>query len=104
MDLQELVDEASAILEAPVTLEDHRLRLLAFAAHDATADALGAARLAWKMLRLPELAEYDVDALMRAQAQWKAEQAESLFTYFKRQGNDEAAASVSGEWPVQRSA
>lgn len=40
MDLQELVDEASAILEAPVTLEDHRLRLLAFAAHDATADSV----------------------------------------------------------------
>lgn len=38
MDLQELVDEASAILDAPVTLEDRRLRLLAFAAHDATAD------------------------------------------------------------------
>lgn len=38
MDLQELVDEASAILDAPVTLEDRRLRLLAFAAHDATTD------------------------------------------------------------------
>lgn len=38
MDLQELVDEASAILRAPVTLEDRRLRLLAFAAHDATTD------------------------------------------------------------------
>ncbi|WEV78431.1 helix-turn-helix domain-containing protein [Janibacter cremeus] len=38
MDLQELVDEASAILEAPVTLEDRGLRLLAFAAHDAGAD------------------------------------------------------------------
>lgn len=38
MDLQELVDEASAILQAPVTLEDRRLRLLAFAAHDATTD------------------------------------------------------------------
>ena len=38
MDLQELVDEASALLEAPVTLEDRRLRLLAFAAHEAGAD------------------------------------------------------------------
>ncbi|WP_277454903.1 helix-turn-helix domain-containing protein [Janibacter sp. DB-40] len=38
MDLQELVDEASAILDAPVTLEDRGLRLLAFAAHDAGAD------------------------------------------------------------------
>lgn len=38
MDLQELVDEASAILDAPVTLEDRGLRLLAFAAHDAAAD------------------------------------------------------------------
>lgn len=74
-------------------------------AHDATADALAAARLAWKMVQLPELASFaDTDSLMQAQAQWKSEQAESLFTYFKRQGNDEAAASVSGEWPVQRSA
>lgn len=38
MDLQELVDEASAILDAPVTLEDRGLRLLAFAAHDAATD------------------------------------------------------------------
>lgn len=74
-------------------------------AHDATADALAAARLAWKMLRLPELASFgDVDSLMRAQAQWRADQQAGLFEYFKRQGNDEAAASVSGEWPVQRSA
>lgn len=40
MDLQELVDEASAILEAPVTLEDRRFRLLAFGAHDAGADSV----------------------------------------------------------------
>ena len=74
-------------------------------AHDATADALGAARLAWKMLRRPELASFaDVESLMSAQAQWRADQQASLFEYFKRQGNHDAAASVSGEWPVQRSA
>lgn len=74
-------------------------------AHDATADALGAARLAWKMLRRPELASFaDVESLMSAQAQWRADQQQSLHEYFLRQGNHDAAASVSGEWPVQRSA
>ena len=37
-DVQDLVDEVSAILEAPVTLEDRRFRLLAFAAHTGDAD------------------------------------------------------------------
>lgn len=74
-------------------------------AHQATGDSLAAARLAWKMVRLPELATFaDVESLMAAQAQWRADQQASLWEYFKRQGNDEAAASVSGEWPVQRSA
>ncbi len=40
MDLQELVDEASAVLEAPVTLEDRRFRLLAFGAHEDAADSV----------------------------------------------------------------
>lgn len=74
-------------------------------AHEATADALGAARLAWKMMRLPEMASFgDVDSMMATQAQWKSEQAESLRTYFKRSGNNEAAATVDGEWPVRRTA
>lgn len=75
------------------------------AAHDATGDCMSAARVAWKQLRLPELASFDdVDSLMQAQAQWRAEQQESLHTYFLRQGNHEAAATVSGEWPVRRTA
>ncbi|MGE9783879.1 PucR family transcriptional regulator [Janibacter sp. G368] len=39
-DVQDLVDEASAILLAPVTLEDRRFRLLAFAAHEGSADSV----------------------------------------------------------------
>lgn len=39
-DVQDLVDEASAILLAPVTLEDRRFRLLAFAAHADDADSV----------------------------------------------------------------
>lgn len=39
-DVQDLVDEASAILLAPVTLEDRRFRLLAFAAHAGDADSV----------------------------------------------------------------
>lgn len=37
-DLQDLVDEASGLLEAPVTLEDRRFRLLASGAHAGGAD------------------------------------------------------------------
>lgn len=37
-DLQDLVDEASTLLEAPVTLEDRRFRLLASGAHPGGAD------------------------------------------------------------------
>lgn len=37
-DLQDLVDEASLLLEGPVTLEDRRFRLLAFAAHPGATD------------------------------------------------------------------
>lgn len=38
--LQDLVDEVSALLEAPVTLEDRRFRLLAFGVHDEDADSV----------------------------------------------------------------
>lgn len=38
VDLQDLVDEASSLLEAPVTLEDRRFRLLASGAHTGGAD------------------------------------------------------------------
>lgn len=41
-DLQDLVDEASAILLAPVTLEDRRFRLLASAAHAGDVDSVRA--------------------------------------------------------------
>lgn len=75
------------------------------AAHDATGDCLSAARVAWKQLRLPDMASFDdVESLMRAQAQWRAEQQQSLHEYFLRQGNREAAATVDGEWPVRRTA
>lgn len=75
------------------------------AAHDATGDCLSAARVAYKQLRRPELASFsDMEPLMLAQAQWRAEQQQSLHEYFLRQGNTEAAASVDGEWPVRRTA
>lgn len=75
------------------------------AVHNATGDCLSAARVTWKLLRRPELAEFDnIDSLMRAQAQWRAEQQQSLHEYFLRTGNTEAAATVDGEWPVRRTA
>ncbi len=40
VDVQDLVDEASSLLESPVTLEDRAFRLLAFGAHAGGADSV----------------------------------------------------------------
>ncbi|MCB0870533.1 MAG: 3'-5' exonuclease [Solirubrobacterales bacterium] len=67
-------------------------------AHDADADALGAARLAWRMGRTyPELGELDIFELHEEQIGWAMEQAESLERYFTEQGRPER---VEGAWPV----
>ena len=67
-------------------------------AHDASADALGAARVAYVLAaRFPEL-DMDLADLHAAQAGWRAEQAASLQTYFRKTRPD---AVVNGEWPVQ---
>lgn len=68
-------------------------------AHDATADALGAARLAWKLAEAyPDELQRPLPELHDLQVGWRAEQAASLATYFARQGKPQ---SVSGAWPVQ---
>jgi DNA polymerase-3 subunit epsilon len=90
-----------------VTLED---------AHDAGADALAAARLAYVLAkranfeaRHPEViagrAEWkrirgDLDALHVAQVRMAADQARGLRDYFERQGKMEEAASVVEDWPI----
>ncbi len=67
-------------------------------AHDADADALAAARLAWKLGRInAELGAYDLPTLHEDQIIWADEQGRSLQEFFDRQGKDERVQTV---WPV----
>ena len=68
-------------------------------AHDSTADALAAARLAYKLAaRFPEVGNAELGDLHVAQIEWRAQQSASLEEYFRAQGKNE---SVNGEWPLQ---
>lgn len=69
-------------------------------AHEATADALAAARVAWKQVRqvFPELAQMDTDELMEYQAvQWYQDRM-SFKKYLEGRGRD--ASDVSTAWPM----
>ncbi len=67
-------------------------------AHTANADALAAARLAYRLgARVAELQAIDLDVLHREQISWAAEQAASLEDYFRAQGRNERIERV---WPV----
>ncbi|WP_160049880.1 MULTISPECIES: exonuclease domain-containing protein [unclassified Nocardiopsis] len=79
----------------------HGVRLDADQAHGAAADALAAARLAWKLAAThPELADMDIDDLHDAQVTWKAAQAASFQDYLRRRNPD---AVVDGSWPLAAS-
>lgn len=67
-------------------------------AHAADADALAAARLAWKLGRInAELGAYDLPTLHDDQILWADEQGRSLQEYFDRQGRVE---KVQTSWPL----
>ncbi|GLU46312.1 exonuclease domain-containing protein [Nocardiopsis ansamitocini] len=67
------------------------------AAHGATADALAAARLAWKLAHTtPHLAAMDLEDLHTAQKHWRAHQAASLEEYLRR---TDPEAVVERDWP-----
>ncbi|WP_017590507.1 exonuclease domain-containing protein [Nocardiopsis ganjiahuensis] len=67
-------------------------------AHGAAADALAAARLAWRIAAThPEIAEMSAEDLHLAQVKWKAEQSASFQEYLRRR-NPEAV--VDGSWPL----
>lgn len=71
-------------------------------AHEATADALAAARVAWKLSRVyPELTEISADELMLRQATWHYESQISLKNYFRDKGHTDRAESVNTSWPLQ---
>lgn len=77
--------------------EHYRVRI--DGAHDASADAIAAARVAWRIAEMyPEIGGMKLEDLHAAQVQWKREQAESFRRYLIKQGKD--ASDVSLEWPV----
>lgn len=68
-------------------------------AHDATGDALAAARLAWALTeRHPDLLQTDPAELHQAQTGWRRDQAESFARYLVRQGRPD---DVARGWPIQ---
>lgn len=70
-------------------------------AHDATEDALAAARLAWMMAKKwPELTEMDGDELMEMQAISSYEDRKSLYEYFRKQGRDVSDFNLNETWPM----
>jgi DNA polymerase III subunit epsilon len=67
-------------------------------AHTANADALAAARVAYRLAsRTPELREADLPELHARQVEWAAQQAASLQEYFAGVGR---AESVERAWPI----
>lgn len=67
-------------------------------AHGAAADALAAARVAWKLAHTnPGLAATPLEELHAQQAEWRAEQAASFQTYLERKGSTEI---VNPAWPM----
>ncbi|HZV75166.1 MAG TPA: exonuclease domain-containing protein [Conexibacter sp.] len=67
-------------------------------AHAANADALAAARVAWRLGEAyPELREVDLPTLHRQQVEWAAEQAVSFEDYLRRNGREER---IEPAWPI----
>jgi DNA polymerase-3 subunit epsilon len=71
-------------------------------AHDSAADAIAAARVAWRLgSTYPELAAMGLEELHHAQMKWAREQAEGLREYFaKTPGKEHLAATVHADWPL----
>lgn len=69
-------------------------------AHDATADAIAAGRVAWRIGSLhPEIAAMSLAELQIAQATWHAERQVSFAAYLRRVGKP--ADDVCGDWPLR---
>ncbi len=67
------------------------------AAHDASSDAIAAARVAWRIGQTTKVGEYSLEELHMAQIGWADEQARSLADYFARKGTPQ---HVEGRWPI----
>jgi DNA polymerase III epsilon subunit-like protein len=71
-------------------------------AHEASADAVAAARVAWKLARAyPEVVEMSADDLMLKQATWNYEDKSHLKEYFISKGQTAKAETVNTSWPLQ---
>lgn len=76
--------------------QHYRVRL--DGAHDAAADAIGAARVAWRIGSLyPAVRDLDLDGLHKQQTVWAAEQAASLQEHLRRKHPN---SRVEGAWPL----
>lgn len=72
-------------------------------AHNATADALAAARVAWAIgSKYPEVGQLTLEQLHRLQIGWYREQAEGLQAHWISKGD--ARRVDSFDWPVRRAA
>jgi DNA polymerase III subunit epsilon len=66
--------------------------------HVANADALAAARIAFRLgANVAELRDFNLRALHRKQISWASEQAASLEEYFRREGRNER---IERAWPI----
>jgi len=103
------------------TAKHYAIDLAEADAHDSTADALTAARVAWRISQLatqpkvrsafgckPEVAEkyaalggLSIHAMQDWQQNQAAEQAKSLKAYFVKAGKKSEAASVTPDWPIR---
>ena len=69
-------------------------------AHDATADALAAARVMWQITRrYPHIGAMSLTELHEAQQRWAAEQAASFRDYLIKQGTTDDLPD--GQWPIR---
>ena len=68
-------------------------------AHDAAADAIAAARVAWRIaVKYPQIGAMTLPELHDLQVKAKAEQAASFQDYLRRQGKPEV---IDGTWPLK---
>jgi DNA polymerase-3 subunit epsilon len=97
-----IIDRALDRRRGKRTLEEtcrhYRVRL--DGAHDATQDALAAARLAWRLARHypSQVGELALPELHDKQVEWSQQWADSLNQYWRSQGQDK---TIDGTWPVR---
>ena len=69
-------------------------------AHTSAGDCYTVARIAYRLVRSPKLAEVDdAETLQQLQRSWRAEQQDSLRAFWQGRG-DERWRTVSSDWPV----